>query len=188
MYGMINLAVRKMVVENHGEAAWTRICAGAKLTDDDFSSLQKYPDQMTYDLVAAASRELGVDADAILETFGEYWTSYAQETSFANLLRFGGRSMAEFVRNLDQMHAKIKFSLPDLQPPMFRVTEEDESGFRLHYHSDRPGLAPLVRGMLKGVARMYGTEIDIRLDKPRAGARDYDEFVVRYLRRAAAAE
>jgi hypothetical protein len=78
------------------------------------------------------------------------------------------------------MHAKIKLSLPDLEPPSFRVSEVTPGGFRLHYFSKRPGLTPLVMGMLKGVARMYGTTIDMRLDRARAQGHDHDEFVVVY--------
>jgi len=188
LYGMINEAVRKLVAENHGEATWNSICAEADIGESDFSSLQTYPDEMTYKLVGAASKVLRVPAEQVLEIFGEYWTDYAQQTSFSRLLRFGGRSMEEFVRSLDQMHAKIKLSLPDLQPPSFRVTDMSPSGFRLHYFSKRAGLAPLVKGMLKGVARIYGVTIDMRLDRSRAEGHDHDEFVILYARVAVAAE
>ena len=180
MYGMINQAVRKLVVDGHGAETWDRICKKAGLTETDFSSLQKYPDDVTYRLVGAASNVLETPPDVILEAFGEFWTAYAKETSFSRLLQFGGRTFPEFVQNLDQMHAKIKLSLPELEPPMFRATELSAGGFRLHYYSSRPGLAPLVKGMMKGVADIYGMTIDIRLDKSRAHGHDHDEFVITY--------
>jgi hypothetical protein len=188
MYGMINEAVRKLVIDNHGETAWERICAEAKLDDSDFSTLQKYPDEVTYKLVGAATKVLGASPEAILETFGEYWTDYAGETSFSRLLRFGGRTFEEFVSNLDQMHAKIKLSLPDLDPPSFRISDTGPGRFRLHYHSKRPGLAPLVKGMLRGVAKIYNINVDARLVRSRADGHDHDEFEVTYAARAAAAE
>jgi hypothetical protein len=188
MYGMINQAVRKLVVDNHGEATWKKICDQAGLIETDFSSMQKYPDEVTYKLVGAASKVLGAPPEQVLEAFGEYWTDYAKQTSFARLLQFGGRSMEEFVNNLDQMHAKIKFSLPDLEPPMFRATDITKEGFRLHYFSKRPGLAPVVIGMMKGIAKIYGVGIDMRLDRGRSQGHDHDEFTVKYLRAAQAAE
>ena len=181
MYGMINQAVRKLVVENHGEPVWQKICAEAGLTETDFSSMQKYPDEVTYKLVGAASKVLNTPAEQVLEAFGEYWTDFAKQTSFARLLQFGGRTMQEFVSNLDQMHAKIKFSLPDLEPPMFRATDVTPDGFRLHYHSKRPGLAPVVIGMMKGVAKIYGTGIDMKLVRGKADGHDHDEFSVTYV-------
>jgi hypothetical protein len=187
MYGMINQAIEKLVVEQHGPAVWKRICAEAEVTDRDFVSLQSYPDEVTYRLVGAASRVLEAPPEAILEAFGESWTDYAKTTSFARLMQFAGRTFPEFVASLDQMHAKIKFSLPELEPPSFRVSELTDRSFRLHYYSRRAGLAPLVKGMLRGVGRIYAVEVDIRLDRPRGDGQDHDEFVVAYAPAAAAA-
>lgn len=187
MYGMINEAVRKLVVTRHGEPTWIRICKEAGVNETDFGSLQEYPDEITYKLVGAASKVLGLPAGTVLEIFGEYWTDFAQETSFARLMKFGGHTLQEFISNLDQMHAKIKLSLPNLEPPSFRVTDHDATGFRLHYRSKREGLAPLVVGMLKGMARMHKTPIEVRVDRARADGHDHDEFVVRYVVAAAAA-
>lgn len=180
MYGMVNQAVKELVLEGHGPDVWSRICKAAGLEEEDFSSLQKYPDEVTFKLVGAASKVLATPAEQILEAFGEYWTDYAKRTSFSRLLRFGGATFAEFVRNLDQMHAKIKFSLPELEPPGFRVTDEADGSFRLHYYSKRQGLAPLVRGMMKGVAKLYGLTAEIRQVKSQADGCDHDEFIVTY--------
>jgi hypothetical protein len=143
--------------------------------------MQQCPDALTYDLVGAASKILAVPAEMLLERFGESWTDFAQNTDFAQLMKFGGRTFLEFAQNLDLMHAKIKFSLPELTPPSFRCTEVSGRGFRIHYYSTRPGLAPLAIGMFKGVAKMYRTPIDIRIDKSRAAGQDHDEFVVTYV-------
>lgn len=180
MYGMVNQAVKELVLEGHGPETWSRICKTAGLDEEDFSSLQKYPDEVTFKLVGAASEVLGAPPEQILEAFGEYWTDYAKRTSFSRLLRFGGSTFAEFVQNLDQMHAKIKFSLPELEPPEFRMSDIGEGGFRLHYYSKRDGLAPLVRGMLKGVGKLYGVVVDLTLVKSRADGHDHDEFLVAY--------
>jgi hypothetical protein len=188
VYGMINQAVRQLVVENHGETTWTAICTEAGLTETDFGSLQTYPDEITYKLVGACSTVLGLPAETVLEVFGEYWVEFAKQTSFGRLMRFAGRSLEEFVDNLDQMHAKIKMSLPELQPPSFRITESAPNSFRLHYYSARPGLTPLVKGMLKGVGKMFGIVVDIQLDRPRSEGSDHDEFTVTYAQVAVAAE
>ena len=186
MYGMINQAIEKLVVERYSQDIWHRICKEANITDNEFVTLQKYPDEMTYDLVGAASRVLDVPAEAILEVFGESWTDFANQTAFSRLMRFAGRTFPEFVASLDQMHAKIKFSLPELQPPSFRVTEVTDGAFRLHYFSTRAGLAPLVKGMLRGIGKVYGVSVDIELDRSRADGHDHDEFTVTYGAAAAA--
>lgn len=181
MYGMINQAIEKLVCDEHGAATWNTICREARIEDRDFVSLQHYPDEVTFRLVGAASTVLGVPAEKVLEVFGESWTDYAKETAFAGLMKFAGRTFPEFVASLDQMHAKIKFSLPDLQPPSFRVTDMRDDSFRLHYYSSRQGLAPLVVGMMKGVGKIYDVSVDMHLESSRADGHDHDEFIVRYV-------
>jgi hypothetical protein len=180
MYGLVNKAMKELVVGAHGDATWRRICTEAGYADTEFNGMHQYPDSLTYDLVGAASKVLDAPAEALLEQFGEYWTDFAQNTDFGRLMKFGGHTLVEFAQNLDNMHAKIKFSLPELTPPSFRCTDITDRGFRLHYYSVRPGLAPLVIGMIKGVARMHRTPIEIRRDKTREEGHDHDEFVITY--------
>jgi hypothetical protein len=180
MYGMINQAVRELVVTNHGEPTWRQICTEAGLSDTEFNSMHTYPDSVTYDLVGAASKVLNTPAEKLLETFGEFWTDFARNTDFARLMKFGGNSLLEFAQNLDQMHAKIKFSLPKLVPPSFRCTDVTDRGFRLHYYSSRSGLVPLVVGMFKGMARLYQQPVDIAIDKTREQGHDHDELIISY--------
>jgi hypothetical protein len=172
--------MKQMVVGAHGEDTWRQICAEAGVSDTEFNAMHQYADAVTYNLVGAASNVLGAPAETLLEQFGEYWTDFAQNTDFARLIKFGGRSLVDFAQNLDTMHAKIKVSLPELTPPSFRCTDITDRGFRLHYYSPRAGLAPLVIGMFKGIAKLYATPIQMRHDRTRDGGHDHDEFVVTY--------
>jgi hypothetical protein len=180
MYGLVNQAMRELVVGTHGETVWRRICEDAGVSETEFNTMHQYPDAMTYGLVGAASKVLDTPAETLLEKFGEHWTDFAQSTDFARLMRLGGRSLLEFAQNLDHMHAKIKVSLPELTPPSFRCTDVTDGGFRLHYYSPRAGLASLVVGMMKGMAKLYATPVQIRHDRTRAAGHDHDEFVITY--------
>ena len=73
MYGMVNKAVEDMVVMHHGEPVWEQIKAKAGVDVDVFMSNESYSDDVTYNLVAAASEVLEVPADQILIGFGEHW-------------------------------------------------------------------------------------------------------------------
>lgn len=181
MYGMVNQAVRELVLNNHGQEVWDKIRSEANVIETEFHSLHIYPDEMTYRLVMAASKVLDTPPEVILVSFGETWTDFASRTSFSRLIRFGGRTFLEFVQNLDQMHTKIKITLPELVPPSFRTSDVTDEGMRLHYYSYRPGLAPFVQGILIGLAKIYAIKIDIRLDKSRADGHDHDEFIIRYI-------
>ena len=178
MYGLINKAIHDLVTTRFGDAKWQEICRKAGVTDAAFVSMEKYPDETTYSLVGAASEVLGAPPEAILETFGEYWTVYSAEAGFGHLLEFAGDNLVDFLRNLDSMHTRIALTFPKLEPPSFRIGEVTESSLRLYYHSKRPGLAPLVIGMVKGLGKRFSTPVQTKLQRSRADGHDHDEFLV----------
>jgi hypothetical protein len=180
MYGLINKAIQDLVLSRFGEAKWNEICRKAAVSEADFVSMEKYPDETTYRLVGAASEVLNIPAAEVLELFGEYWTVYSAKAGFGHLLEFAGHNLVDFLRNLDNMHTRIALTFPKLDPPSFRVSDVTDSSLRLHYYSKRPGLAPLVIGMVKGLGKRFDTPVSTRLERPRGDGREYDEFLVLY--------
>jgi hypothetical protein len=180
MYGMINKAIRDLVVSRFGEATWQQVRDKAGVADEVFINMVKYPDDATYRLVGAASEVLNTPASAILEAFGEYWTVYSAESGFGHLLDFAGNNLVDFLRNLDHMHTRVALSFPELEPPSFKVTDVTESSLRLHYYSKRDGLAPLAIGMVKGLGKRFSTPVKVTIEKLRADGHDHDEFIVLY--------
>ena len=183
MYGLINKAVRGLVVGQFGADSWDRIRERAGVQDDEFLSMEGYEDKVTYDLVAAASEELNLPAEKILEAFGQYWVEYTAVEGYGDLLDSAGDTLSEFLSNLDQLHARVKLAFPDLKPPRFAVTDEDEHGLVLHYYSDRPGLGPLVTGLILGLGKRFGVELDVSMSRDDSDANEHDVFVIRYLSR-----
>ena len=161
MYGLVNRAVEGLVTEKFGADAWLRICQRADLEDASFVAMEAYDDAITYSLVAAASAELGLEPAAVLEAFGDYWTTYTIEEGYGDLLTMMGNSLEEFLDNLDSMHARIAGTMPELMPPSFEREANDDGSSVVHYRSEREGLAPMVLGLLKGLARRFSVAIEI---------------------------
>jgi len=183
MYGLINKAVEGLVRSKFGDATWDRIRARAGLPDEPFIGMEQYPDKTTYDLVGAASAELGAPAAAILEEFGVYWVKYTAEAGYGELMKTAGRTLPEFLRNLDQLHTRVKLSFPHLAPPSFAVSDETASSLVLRYYSDRPGLAPLVVGLLRGLGDRFNADVSARFERVE-GERPHDRFLVEWSARA----
>jgi hypothetical protein len=179
MYGLINKAVEGLVRSKFGDSTWDRIRTRAGLPDEPFLSMEQYDDRTTYDLVAAASTELGAPAEAILEEFGLYWIRYTGEAGYGELMKTAGRTLPEFLRNLDQMHTRVKLSFPNLRPPSFAVRDETPSSLTLHYYSERAGLAPLVVGLLKGLGERFKLTLAIEHRRVEDGI-PHDSFEVRW--------
>src|SRR3954464_6808032 len=123
MYGLINKAIKDLVLSRFGEAKWDEICRKAAVGEADFVSMEKYPDETTYRLVGAASEVLNTPAADVLELFGEYWTVYSAEAGFGHLLEVAGNNLVDFLRNLDNMHTHIVLPFPKLDPPPFPVID-----------------------------------------------------------------
>tara|TARA_R110002072_G_scaffold228234_14_gene385514 strand:- start:75518 stop:76057 length:540 start_codon:yes stop_codon:yes gene_type:complete len=177
MYGLVNRAVEGLVKENFGDDAWQRICERAGIEDPQFVAMEAYDDAITFGLVAAASAELKLTPAAVLEAFGDYWTTYTIEEGYGDLLTMMGSTLDEFLDNLDSMHARIAGTMPELMPPSFEREACDDGSSILHYRSEREGLAPMVLGLLRGLARRFSVSIDI--EQLEAGTSDHARFLVR---------
>jgi len=157
MYGLVNKAIRDLVIENHGPEKWSEICRLSDFPDEEFVAMSPYPDKLTYTLVGNAARVLGADAGALLELFGEYWILYTANEGYGDLLALSGNSLAEFLGNMDMLHNRISGIMPDLQPPRFRTRNVQERSLELEYISHRDGLVPMVYGLLRGLGKRFGT-------------------------------
>ncbi|MFM1805569.1 MAG: hypothetical protein RL136_2448, partial [Planctomycetota bacterium] len=131
----------------------------------------------------AASAELGAPAEAILEEFGLYWVKYTAEAGYGELMKGAGKSFPEFLRNLDQLHTRVKLSFPHLAPPSFAVSDETAGSLVLSYYSSRPGLAPLVVGLLRGLGDRFEVDVTARFERVE-GERPHDRFDVQWSPRA----
>lgn len=181
MYGLVNQAVKEMVVNGYGEEMWEKIRARAGV-DDVFVSMDQYPEEVTDKLVMAASSIMGASPSDILKGFGHYWIGFASR-NYDSVLDMSGKTFVEFVKNLNNMHSRIGQWMPDLNPPSFTVTDEDKGSFKLHYYSSRSGFGPMIPGLLKGLGDRFNTDVEIEHLRGVVQGLDHEEFHVRYLPR-----
>jgi hypothetical protein len=177
VYGLVNTAVRDLIISAHGQETWERVRSKAGVTSSSFVSMDRYDDSVTYDLVGAASEVLDTPADELLTAFGQYWTRFTAEKGYGEMLDFAGADFATFLSNLDDMHARVAMSFPELDPPSFELEQAQDGRLLLHYYSDRPALAPMVEGLLQGLAERFDETIDIEHVAP-LDDDDHDRFLI----------
>jgi hypothetical protein len=180
MYGMVNKAVEEMVCLHHGEATWERIKAKAGVDVEVFMSNESYSDDITYQLVGAASEVLHLPAEQILIGFGEHWVLHTAQEGYGGLMKAAGHTLPEFLNNLPNFHARVSMIFPKLQPPHFRCTEITDHSLQLHYFSHRPGLAPFVVGLMKGLGQMFKTPVKVLRKEAKDQGADHDIFEVNW--------
>ena len=176
---MINKAIRTLVTREAGEEVWEQVLVASGIDEDVFEDLEGYDDGVTFSLVGAVSETLGIPAGDVLEMFGVYWATDVAPKGYGEYFEAFGDDFKSFVAGLDEMHVRITKMLPSLVPPAFDIEELGQNHFKIHYVSQRDGLAPLAVGMLKGVALHFGGEADIKQIEYK-GTDDHDVFEVRF--------
>lgn len=161
MYGLVNAAVQELVTTRFGAHKWEEIKARAAIKTEGFAHMEAYPDESTYRLVAAASEVLGITQDEVMKAFGAFWIEFASGGAYGHLFQISNDSLQDFLFNLDNLHTRVGQSFPKLRPPSFRFDVIDDETLRMHYLSERPGLCPLVLGLLHGLAARFDTELEV---------------------------
>lgn len=178
VHGLVNQGLQDFVSSVGGDALWREVRKAAGVETEMFLSASTYPDAMTFELVDAASRVLEMPTEEVLREFGKHWILYTARRGYGAIFDTMGRTLAEFLTNLDMMHTRLCLSMPELRPPAF-VCEPFENGrIRIEYRSERDGFAPMVIGLLEGLAEMYGLEVSVRHTGARRPGQDHDEFVL----------
>jgi hypothetical protein len=177
MYGLVNRAIQGLVVEKFGAERWRNVRQRAGVQQDGFVAMHAYDDAITYALVGAASAELGLPPAEVLEAFGEYWTTYTIDEGYGGLLSTMGGTIDEFLDNLDSMHARVGATMPQLVPPGFEREAIDDDSSILPYRSTRAGLAPMVLGLLRGLAKRFAVQIEV--EHLEATAAGHERFRIR---------
>ena len=179
MYGMINKAIRTLVIREASEEVWEQVLEASGIDEDVYEDLEGYDDGITFALVGAVSEILDIPAGDVLEMFGVYWAVDVAPKGYGEYFNAFGNDFESFVSGLDEMHVRISEMLPSLSPPSFDIEKLGENHFKIHYKSPREGLAPLAIGTLKGIAMHFGGEADITQIEYK-GTEDHDVFEVRF--------
>lgn len=180
MYGLVNKAIKDLVVNNHGEEKWKEICRLSDFHDEEFIGMNPYPDKLTYDLVKNASRVLQADAAAILEAFGEYWILYTADEGYGDLMDLTGSSFVEFLSNLDMLHYRINNIMPELAAPQFSTRNETENSVELEYRSHRDGLVPMLYGLIKGLGKRFDLVVQVEQIQEKNDENDCHVFLIKW--------
>jgi len=158
MYGLINKALKTMIMEGHGQDVWKDIIKKSGVGEDSFISMERYDDSITYALVGATSEVLQASAEDCLELFGHYWATVTAPTAYGMLMDSTGEDLIGFLENVNSLHDRITSTFVGYIPPHF-IVDTDNNQVCLRYESKREGLTPFVVGVVKGLAERFGQEV-----------------------------
>ena len=178
MYGLANIAIEQLICNQFGVETWAKIKKKAGVQVESFARMSPYPDEITYNLIGAATEVLGIPTDDLMKTFGEFWGNYTPTHGYGYLFDMAGDSLIDFLYNLDNLHTRVGQNLPHLVPPSFRFDKLGDNHYRMHYHSERQGLCPIVVGVLKTLSERFKTPLDMTHPTCQRDGADHCEFLL----------
>jgi hypothetical protein len=176
---MLNRGLQGFVHDFYGSDRWEEACLAADLPFFSFESMLHYDDDLTSRLLETLSIVLDRSKSEILEDFGTYVVSHEDLVPIRRLLRFGGETFVDFLHSLDDVHARMKVAMPNLEVPKLSLEVRGDDRFVVHYEFTKPGYGAVILGILRGMADDYGTLVTIEQISKSKGPLDREKMDIR---------
>ncbi|KAF8373001.1 hypothetical protein PRIPAC_79430 [Pristionchus pacificus] len=165
MFGFIHESIRQLMLRRYGEELWNKVLerSGFEAGKENIVN-HYYKDSDTYLLVDSVSVITKMNREQVWELYGGFLIEYTMEMGWDELVRSMSPNLKGFLDNLDSLHYFIDHVVykANLRGPSFRCEENQDGTITLHYYTGRPGLYPIVKGVIREVARRV-FEIDVSL-------------------------
>lgn len=164
MYGMVNQAVKEMVLGSLGAEQWENICKHLNISTEDFSPFLQFDDSVTLGIVENVCNVTQMPAELILENFGVFWIEYARKSDYQIILNTFATSPYELINSLNALHERLELSFTDLNAPSFETIEQNDSSITVNYYSNRDlPLKFFVKGLFIGIFKMFNKNCEVTL-------------------------
>lgn len=155
---------QSFVVAGWGESGWQAVVDLCGLDQVARLSSCPYPDDNMYRILEAASEVLHEPNQAILERYGRFFLKQLIAQGYGSMLKCLGSTLPDFLGSLNDMHLHFSLSYGRMNAPVFRCEDVTLTALNLHYIAPRPGMWPIVVGMIKQLAAdLFHHSIDIEL-------------------------
>ncbi|MEP2734870.1 MAG: heme NO-binding domain-containing protein [Erythrobacter sp.] len=156
MKGIIYAELVGFLDKQGGPSFTEQVLAEANLPHGGaFSRISRYPWEQAVQVVTAASKITGADANALCEAFGKFL--FERFTVLYTEIVNRYPSAEEMLMHVEShIHEEVRVLYPDAQPPQVSSRQLDE-GFVVEYVSHRP-FAHIAYGLVQGCMAHFGDE------------------------------
>ncbi|WP_372841756.1 heme NO-binding domain-containing protein [Phaeovulum sp.] len=153
MLGLINRSIQRFLGDTYGTPLWQQVAEAASAPADGFEALLPYDDALTFALLDTAADRLGKPRDALLEDLGAFLVTLEP---LRRLLRFGGVDYDDFLMSLDELPARARMALPEIDIPHLALAVAGAGQLTLTVQGRVPGWGLVMSGLLRAMADDYG--------------------------------
>ena len=159
MHGLINQAIERFARDNYGDGLWEDLCIQHNLGFSAFEAMSTYASEVTDRVLDGLAQALDRSREEVLEDIGTYLVSSQSSGALRRLLRFSGTGFIDFLYSLDDLPARVRLAVPELDLPPLELREHTKRRFSLAVRSrgamhNRFGHVML--GLLRAMADDYG--------------------------------
>jgi hypothetical protein len=159
MHGIIFAELRKYVDTKLGGSAWNDLLNAAGLKGRMYLPITDYPDAEAVTLVTTAAEITGIPAATILEDFGVF-IAPSLLGMYRTLVQPEWKTLDLLQYTEDTIHKVVRARNPGARPAELTAERLSPTELRLIYSSHRK-LCPIARGIIKGMANIFGEEVSI---------------------------
>lgn len=165
MKGSIVMCLQALVESKLGKPGWEQVMReGAMAPTTIIMPSSDVPDASVLKLLAATCKVAGFTREAAFDAFGDFWVNNFVPKAFPHFFK-NKSSAKEFLIGMDEVHNTMTRNMPSAKPPRFKFEDKGPKALVMEYSSSR-GLADLMPGLIKGVARKYGERVSIKRSAP----------------------
>ncbi len=160
MKGIVFTSLADMVEEHHGIELWEKVLKVSKVDSGGvYTSGKTYSDSELFSLVQVLQKELDVDTDDLIRSFGMYLFSvlvgrhphfHEAEPTFIGFLK----------SIKDVIHVEVKKLYEQATVPRFTYENEHKDRLTMYYQSPRK-LCMLAEGLIYAAADKYKVNIEL---------------------------
>lgn len=156
MDALLLRSLQNYVLGTFGPAKWHEVCAIADQPSQTFEPMLRYDPGLSDRVGDIVSRVLGRPVEAVWEDVGTHIVTNPDREGIRRLLRFGGVSFSDFLYSLEELPARAKLALPDLDPPEVILDAVGHDRFELRCRSHLRGVRHILMGVVTAMADDYG--------------------------------
>ncbi len=161
VHGSIFFLLKKYIDHSFGLGAWDDILDRSKTAHDNFDITKAYPLEEIGAIISTVSEMTGKSANDLKEAFGEYLVPDLFNL-YKSYLKPDWRTLDVIEHTEKVMHGAVRKLNSAADPPILNVSRVNEKKLIVDYFSRRK-MGSLALGIIKGIARYYNEQNDIKL-------------------------
>ncbi len=163
MYGIINKAIEKHVIETYGVMIWQKVSQTIGIHKKVLFCDNTYHEELCYSIAQTTSLITHQEVSQVIQRFGHYFITKTSREEMGILLMDGGSSFKQLLLNIPKLEQKLALVYPRIHFNKLEISSINSQQYKISYYQDRKEAVSLLTGILNGMASLFSNQIQIQI-------------------------